>query len=146
MSQTLTYQYTGTLEITECANCHMEFGISPAFIKQRRNDHQSFYCPNGHSLSFSGKSEAQKLAEELAREKKYRGWSESALTAARDQLGATERSLVGHKAAKTRLKNRIAAGVCPCCNRTFQNVAAHMSGQHPDFAHKADSSTTKENN
>lgn len=24
--------------------------------------------------------------------------------------------------------------VCPCCNRTFQNVARHIAGQHPDYA------------
>ena len=37
------------------------------------------------------------------------------------------------KAAKTRLKNRVASGVCPCCNRTFKQLAAHMSRQHPEF-------------
>ena len=48
----------------------------------------------------------------------------------RDHIEAKRR---GEKAAKTRIKNRIAAGVCPCCNRTFQNLAKHMAGQHPDF-------------
>jgi hypothetical protein len=114
----------------------MDFGMKPEFVQQRRDDHKNFYCPQGHDLCFGGRSKAERLAEQLEREKRLRGWSEASLTAVRDQLGATERSLVGHKAAKTRIKNRIAAGVCPCCNRSFQNVEKHMSGQHPDFAHK----------
>jgi len=91
-----------------------------------------WWCPNGHKLHFTT-TEKQQLEKKLAREKQLRGWSESRETALRDQLGATERSLRGHKAAKTRIKNRIAAGVCPCCNRSFQNVARHMAGQHPDY-------------
>jgi hypothetical protein len=27
----------------------------------------------------------------------------------------------------------VANGVCPCCNRTFQNLARHMAGKHPDY-------------
>lgn len=27
----------------------------------------------------------------------------------------------------------VGAGVCPCCNRTFKNLARHMAGQHPGF-------------
>ena len=33
----------------------------------------------------------------------------------------------------TRMKNRIKVGVCPCCNRTFQDLAKHMASQHKDF-------------
>lgn len=29
---------------------------------------------------------------------------------------------------------RIAAGVCPCCRRSFTDLARHMSSQHPDYA------------
>lgn len=37
------------------------------------------------------------------------------------------------KGAHQRTKNRVAKGVCPCCNRSFTNLAKHMAGQHPDF-------------
>jgi hypothetical protein len=33
----------------------------------------------------------------------------------------------------TRIKKRVAAGVCPCCNRSFKDLARHMAGQHPDY-------------
>ena len=37
------------------------------------------------------------------------------------------------KGQVTRIKKRVANGVCPCCNRTFKDLAAHMSTQHPDY-------------
>lgn len=129
-----TITFTGTLTTVECCDCHIVFGISPALNAELHDNHKLFYCPRGHSQYFPGKSDTEKLAEQLAREKRYRGISEAQLTSTRDQLHATERSLRGHKAAKTRIKNRIAAGQCPCCRRSFQNVERHMAGQHPDFA------------
>ena len=31
-----------------------------------------------------------------------------------------------------RLKRLASGGVCPCCNRTFSNMARHMRSQHPE--------------
>jgi 4-hydroxy-3-methylbut-2-en-1-yl diphosphate synthase IspG/GcpE len=36
------------------------------------------------------------------------------------------------------LAKRAKAGVCPCCNRTFSNMAEHMKKQHADFDGKVD--------
>jgi hypothetical protein len=32
-----------------------------------------------------------------------------------------------------KLTKRTAAGTCPCCQRTFSNMAEHMKHQHPQF-------------
>lgn len=129
-----TQTFTETLVVLHCYKCRCPFGITRAhYDRAKASESVDFYCPNGHGQVFTETTES-KLARELAREKRLRGYSESTLTSTRDQLQATERSLRGHKAAKTRIKNRIAAGVCPCCKRTFQNVARHMEGQHPNFA------------
>lgn len=32
----------------------------------------------------------------------------------------------------TRVMKRAQRGVCPCCNRTFQNLAQHMKSKHAD--------------
>lgn len=128
-----TLTYTGTLHILTCGECSIPHAIPVEMHRDRLDNGGDWWCPNGHKLHFLT-TEKGRLEAELAREKKLRGWSESRETSLRDQLGATERSLRGHKAAKTRIKNRIAAGVCPCCNRSFQNVARHMAGQHPDFS------------
>lgn len=121
-----TQTYTATLDIVECPNCHMDFGITPEFEAARRNDHTRFYCPAGHSMSYGQKTEAEKLRDRLRS-------AQAQLTHTQDQVQATEYQRRAQKGQNTRLKNRIAAGVCPCCNRSFQNVARHMAGQHPEF-------------
>lgn len=121
-----TQTFTGTLTIVECPRCHMDFGATPQFIEDRRNDHKDFFCPAGHEMSYRHKSEAERLRERLR-------ITEGALTHTRDQLQMTEYQRRAQKGQNTRLKNRIAAGVCPCCNRSFQDLRRHMAGQHPDY-------------
>lgn len=41
------------------------------------------------------------------------------------------------KGVATRIKRRVSAGVCPCCNRTFQCLARHMATKHPDYQQEA---------
>lgn len=31
------------------------------------------------------------------------------------------------------IKKRVGNGVCPCCNRTFENLSRHMSCKHPEY-------------
>lgn len=86
-----------------------------------------FYCPNGHELRYLGKTESQKLREQLERERERSG----RISADRDQI---EASLRATKGVVTKLQKRASAGVCPCCNRTFSQLARHMKSKHPDFA------------
>jgi hypothetical protein len=37
------------------------------------------------------------------------------------------------EAAAKRLKKRASAGTCPCCSRTFANMAEHMKQKHPEL-------------
>lgn len=45
-------------EIT-CADrvCGVTFYVTNGFEKRRRSDHNKFFCPNGHSLSYPGETE-----------------------------------------------------------------------------------------
>ena len=122
-----TQTHTATLVAIECGECGVTFAATETFIAARRADHRTFYCVNGHSRYYPQKSEAEKLRARLRS-------VEAQLTSTSDQLQATERQRRAQKGQVTRLRNRIAAGVCPCCNRSFQDVRAHMQGQHPDFA------------
>jgi hypothetical protein len=128
-----TQQIAVTLERVSCAECHIVFGIEVAHVAALRESHRTFYCPKGHRLHFGGESESERLERELAAAKRREGFANDRARATRDQLEASERSLRGHKAAKTRIKNRIANGVCPCCKRSFQDLHRHMAGQHPHF-------------
>lgn len=128
-----TVDIVTTLELVDCANCHVIFGLSEEHIARLRKSGERFYCPAGHNLNF-GKSEADKLREELERARTQADRLEARVTHLRDQAAAAERSRIAYQGQATRLRNRIGKGVCPCCNRTFANVERHMSGQHPDFA------------
>lgn len=122
MPETLTY--TGTLVIRTCW-CGIQHAI-PSGLNDQVNYHgMAAYCPLGHKWVTSGET-SDARAKRLARQ----------LEATRDVLHAEERShsaTRGHLTRAKKREKRIAAGVCPCCNRTFQNLARHMSGQHPDF-------------
>ena len=54
-------------------------------------------------------------------------------TALQDQLEAAIRDAEAQRVALARIRQRIANGVCPCCQRSFGNVRAHMETQHPDY-------------
>lgn len=49
------------LESLYCAECGAVFALPN--VEQLRENHLSFSCPNGHSLSFRGKSDADKWRE-----------------------------------------------------------------------------------
>lgn len=116
-----------TLEIMECPVCGIMYAAPQALIEwSRQKPHRAFYCPRGDELHFPGKTEAQKLQEKLDRERARSGNLAS-------RLEQTEASRRAQKAATTRLKRRVANGVCPCCQRTFKDLAAHIETKHPDF-------------
>ena len=119
--------FTSTVGFVVETCCHKGCGVTFALNRDHYNRLQaekgsSFYCPNGHGQHYTGKSDEQKLREAAARE-----------TALRDQLSAAIREGEVTKAALLRDRARFAAGICPCCTRSFDNVRRHMSSQHPDY-------------
>lgn len=113
-----------TLTPVECANCGCHFGIDETMRKRRLNDHKSFYCPSGHGNIYRRENEA----ERLKREKKK---LENDLWFAERKAQSVKIQLTAQKGQFTKYRNRIAKGVCPCCNLTFPDVAQHMASQHP---------------
>lgn len=143
MTQTQTIIIT--LNAETCCNCGVVFGLEAGHQKRLRNNREWFYCPNGHAQHYTGKSEAQKLKDQLAKQeaeaaRRARDAADALDRASarelatRDQLEATQRSRAALKGQLTKTKRRIGKGVCPCCNRHFANVDNHMQSQHPDYA------------
>lgn len=119
-----------TIQATECGECGVVFGLGSAFVKNRLNDHKAFYCPNGCNVSWSGPSKVEQerdAARSLAEREGIRRRRAEA------EAEHQRRSAAAQKGWNTRIRNRIANGVCPCCNRSFENVRRHMTTQHPDF-------------
>jgi hypothetical protein len=123
--------------VSDCPDCGVIYGITVEYEKRRREDGRGFYCPNGHNGSF-GESAIDKAKRLQAKAEERLMWARSATQAARDQAQAAHHSARAYKGHLTRMRNRIAAGVCPVqgCRRNFANVKAHVTSQHPTWAHE----------
>lgn len=134
------YNATNTapaLTILDCASCGLTFAITQEYEQRRRQQKDDFYCPNGHKQGFYGPNEQERRIKELeaqlkreqnavASERSARSWAESRAKGAAVSAGKA-------KAAKRRIEERLAHGVCPCCHRTFKQLAAHMQAKHPEY-------------
>lgn len=125
---------TVTIEITPvlCCNCGMYFGMAEPWRQKRLNDGAVFYCPAGHGQSYTD-NELSRAKKELEAEKKRREWAEQANKTANERLTAAHRSNAALRGKVTEMRNRVGNGVCPCCNRSFQNLIRHMQSKHPEF-------------
>lgn len=134
--------YTWSVEVIPCAECGMPFGLSLDFIRRRREDGQSFWCPNKHS-NYYGETEIKKLQRQLKLAQdgsiSNREWAERE----QQQRLKTERRVSALKGVVTRGKRRAHHGVCPVdgCRRTFSNLRDHMHNQHPGWVDKEPAET-----
>lgn len=111
------------LVVVHCGECDVEFGMPRYLYDARRIDRHNWFCPVGHCRHFTEKSEVEKLREQLAD-------AQARAIHANDQKHAALAQV--RRAAK-----RAAAGVCPCCTRSFTNMARHMKTKHPDYVETA---------
>lgn len=140
---TTVYTYSTTLTVTSCGVCGIGFAIPDDKERRcRESSDEWFWCPNGHKLHYS-KSENKRLTAELEREKRWGQWErDQRIAAERDAKHQTRRAAAarGHL---TRIKNRIANGVCPVpgCKRSGlgADVVAHIATCHPQYHLDAES-------
>ena len=117
------------LKVIQCGTCGVWHAIPQAMFDTCYQEGGYWRCPNGHSRGYSEGS----IRKELEKEKKRRKWAEENAQRAREEADEAERRRKAQKAATTRLRNRAKAGICPCCNRHFKQLEAHMANKHPDF-------------
>lgn len=120
--------------VLECRLCKIQFGISERFYEDRKQRCDLFYCPNGHKQCFGrGKSDLDKAKEELEREKRRSEHLRKERERERVRADSIERRRRAAKGQLTKIRNRVGKGVCPCCNRHFENLQRHMATKHPSF-------------
>ena len=120
---------TVTFTVVSCCyeNCGRTFAMTATMNRHYKNTKNDFYCPYCKGQQgYYGKSKVDKLKDEVKMLKDEVKFSESRVIRERNKARA-------QKAAKTRLKNRIKNGACPCCNRTFKQLTMHMKKQHPEY-------------
>jgi hypothetical protein len=135
-----TQTFTDKLVVVTCGakGCGQTFGMTEAFYRQVLDSHETWHCPSGHPRAYLGESELERERHLRKHAERQASFARASRDAALDQADAAERSARAHKGHATRLRNRIAAGICPVpdCRRTFQNVRSHIEGQHPTWAHE----------
>ena len=124
------WNVSGCLVTKVCPVCGVPYAVPEELdVWNRKAPSRYFYCPNGHELHYAGKSEARQLEEArdaLAVERSLHDQTRARLSA---QKGKATRA----RRERDRLRDRAAAGVCPCCHRTFKQLALHMKSKHPGF-------------
>lgn len=125
------------LTVMECPVCEINYAVPESWRCERASDHRDWHCPNMCVLHYPreespGARRIKELERQLDSERRRataatqaREWAESRAKGANIAAGKA-------KAAERRLRARVGAGVCPCCQRTFKQLAAHMKAKHPE--------------
>lgn len=113
------------LQEETCCSCSTHFAMDIALHARLKESGGSFYCPNGHAQYYT--------ETDVMRLKREKQSLESQLNWAVREAESAKREKTAIKGQLTKTRNRIANGVCPCCHRTFKQLAQHMNNKHPDF-------------
>jgi hypothetical protein len=115
--------------------CGTEFIVGASLLSfwEDRGGKWAMHCPLGHTFIPGRTSEAAQLRDELTREKQRTEQMAESVRHYREDRDHQVRRLHAARGQVTRIKNRVKNGVCPACNRTFADVARHMTSKHPHY-------------
>lgn len=116
---------------SNCITCGVRYGIPRVLYSHQQDKGGYHHCPNGHSQGWS------KEESKMARLERERDIARQQVARAEDEAREA-RAQAACDVAKAQketklLKKRASAGTCPCCKRTFSNMATHMKREHPQF-------------
>lgn len=123
-----TYDICGTaMEFHHCITCGVLYSCPVAVMEQQRKHGGYHFCSNGHSQGW------EKSGSAFARLERERDSLKQQMARVEEEKADAERKLAQAQATTKRIKKRASAGNCPCCKRTFKNMAEHMKHMHPEF-------------
>lgn len=128
-----TFAWSLASAMCHCPSCGIPFAVPLNWQQEKRRDHSSLYCPNGHKFYYPGKSREEQLNDELAVARVRLTDEQARRQREVEARQHAERSASAYRGKVTLIKNRVGNGVCPCCRRTFQNLMKHMHTQHPTW-------------
>lgn len=127
---TFTIATEVVLELVNCSSCGVIFGLPQNMQHELSQTGNSFFCPNGHSLSYRD-SEMSRLKKRLKEREKY-------IDDLKGDLMLTERRRRAAKGQLTKWRNKLALGECVCCGQAVPDLAQHMAEAHPEFEKEDD--------
>lgn len=118
--------------VTECPTCGVVHTIPKVVYDNLQREGGYYHCPNGHTWGWSKDScERERLRRERDQLKQQIARVEDEKRAA---VAQAESRAARAEAAQKLTERRARAALCPCCNRSFQNVARHMATKHKGVA------------
>lgn len=116
----------------ECWVCGIPFSVPRAWRDEVRVGSGTLYCPKGCRLGL-GESETEKLRKQLVAKDAELDQARAARDRQHDRAERIQREKSALRGVITKTKKRIGNGVCPCCQRTFKQLARHMKNKHPEY-------------
>lgn len=122
--------------VNQCGTCAVWHTIPEIIYNAYKAEGGYWHCPNGHQRGF--RKGTDQIEQEEIRLERDRLKQDAARLEEQAKRAEEEASLARVRAEKAeasarRLKKRSSAGTCPCCSRTFSNMAEHMKHRHPEF-------------
>lgn len=84
-----------------CGECGVPFALNDDFIRERRKDHRTWYCPNGHERWYPEKNETEQALAKAERLERQLASRDESLRYERHRHAVTKGQL-------TKVRNRIA--------------------------------------
>lgn len=120
-----------------CPVCAIAYAVPADWLERKRQNGGNWFCPAGHSLVFT-QTEADRLRKQLEASIRREQSANERAESYRYKRDHQARRAAAAKGQVTKIKRRVSKGICPCCNKTFPNLAAHMEGEHPEYAAEND--------
>lgn len=114
--------------VNQCGTCAVWHTIPEVKFNSAFAEGGFWHCPNGHERGFR-KGQDEIKQEEIRRERDRLKQDAARL---QDEVAAERKRAAEAEQKIVQIRRRAAAGVCPCCNRTFLNVQRHMKSKHPN--------------
>lgn len=122
-----TFTLSVELYQVTCGECGGVYAITERYRQEKHQKGGSWNCPYCQcGWGYSGNGENAKLKQALEAKERELREAKCKILDEQNQRHAIEQQ----KAKVDRKLKRVTRGVCPECNRTFQNLATHMQTQH----------------
>lgn len=134
------------LDTISCGACGGVYAIQTHFRQRCQQEGKTWTCPYcktgwGYAGIGTNAELQKKLATANAEKDRLQHevrWQEQKKIDAQREADHFRRSRDAMKGVVSKIKKRVGNGVCPCCNRSFKDLARHMAGQHPEFKTSTD--------